>query len=157
MGRSVIGEVPAFAGMLLAKRGPFCFMSVFNQKSPLNDGRHRRHYGEAHGPWGRTKSLRKPQVRDRVAGLVPAIHGKTLADARNKSGHAISRVRLSEAFCPSQRAMCLPIVPPVPPVVQWRFFGVQDRHEAKRPTLGEKHSGESRDFSDNRPAHTKAL
>jgi len=67
MGRSVIGEVPAFAGMLLAKRGPFCFMSVFNQKSPLNDGRHRRHYGEAHGPWGRTKSLRKPQVRDRVA------------------------------------------------------------------------------------------
>jgi len=74
MGRSVIGEVPAFAGMLLAKRGPFCFMSVFNQKSPLNDGRHRRHYGEAHGPWGRTKSLRKPQVRDRVAGLVPATH-----------------------------------------------------------------------------------
>src|SRR5438874_8170227 len=62
---------------------------------------------------------------------------------RNKSGHAISRMRLSEAFCPSQRAMCLPIVPPVPPVVQWRFFGVQDRHEAKRPTLGEKHSGES--------------
>ena len=40
---------------------------------------------------------------------------------RNKSGQAILDLRLSEAVCPSPRDMCLPIVPPVPPLVQWRF------------------------------------
>jgi len=41
---------------------------------------------------------------------------------RNKSGHAISGLRHSAAFFRHHGAMCLPIVPPVPPVVQMRFL-----------------------------------
>src|SRR5437868_6119732 len=43
------------------------------EKSHLNDGRHRRHYGESHSFVVTEKSRKEAEARDQLAGLVPAI------------------------------------------------------------------------------------